>query len=95
MNIADETIEVACAAFYNDPSGLTSWERATKVSPEMAARYRAAMSRALVASSLQIAAGVWDEGQDAGANDQMAVDASLANGTPEPTQTPNPYRTAK
>lgn len=47
----NEAVEAACEAFYNDPSGLTSWERATKVSPAMADRYRKAMARALDAAT--------------------------------------------
>jgi hypothetical protein len=47
MEINTETIETACEAFYNDPSGLTNWERTTRISPTMANRYRAAMTRAL------------------------------------------------
>lgn len=49
MEINAETIEAACEAFYNDPSGLTNWERTTQVSPTMANRYRVAMTRALEA----------------------------------------------
>lgn len=49
VEISTETIEAACEAFYNDPSGLTSWARTTQVSPTMANRYRAAMTRALEA----------------------------------------------
>lgn len=49
VEIGPETIEAACEAFYNDPSGLTNWERTTQVSHTMAARYRAAMTRALEA----------------------------------------------
>jgi hypothetical protein len=47
MSISDESVEAACEAFYNDPSGLTSWERLSQVSPDTADRYRAAMTRAL------------------------------------------------
>jgi hypothetical protein len=51
MNVSDEVIEAATKAFYNDPSGLTSWDRTVKVSPTMADRYRAAMARALEAAA--------------------------------------------
>jgi len=80
--ISVETVEAACAAFYNDPSGLTSWERATRVSPAMADRYRASMTRALKATATHMLAEAWEAGAKAGHDDAYAV-------TPE---TPNPYR---
>jgi hypothetical protein len=45
----------------------------------------------LSAAAPHMLAAAWDAGQDAGAHDQMAVDTSLANGTPEPAQATNPY----
>lgn len=54
MTIPIDVIEAATKAFYNDPSGLTSWDRTVKVSPAMADRYRAAMARALEAVAPQL-----------------------------------------
>lgn len=61
MNIPTEVIEAATKAFYNDPSGLTSWDRTVKVSPVMADRYRAAMARALEAAAPHLMRTAWDE----------------------------------
>jgi len=65
MNVSNEAVEAACEAFYNDPSGLTSWERATRVSPDMAARYRASMARALEAAAPHLMASDGDEAVEA------------------------------
>ncbi len=52
-----EAIEAACAGFYNDPDGLTSWERMSKVDPDLAERYRAGQRAALTAALEAITKG--------------------------------------
>jgi len=80
--ITEASAEAACAAFYNDTSGLTSWERLSRVSPAMADRYRASMTRALEATVPPMLADAWHAGAKAGHDDAYA----------DTTETPNPYR---
>ena len=46
----EEEVEAACAGFYNDPSGITSWAHLVEKDPEVAAQYRSAIRRALSAA---------------------------------------------
>lgn len=87
MSAISEALEAAAEGFYMSGPGGTEkhWDDLT---PSMQSHFRRRARIALEAAAPHI----WDAGQDAGANDQMAVDASLANGTPEPRQTLNPYR---
>lgn len=43
-------LERACAGFYNDPDGLTSWTRLSAADPKLADKYRAGMHAALSAA---------------------------------------------
>ncbi|WP_054820416.1 hypothetical protein [Arthrobacter sp. JCM 19049] len=44
-----EALEAACAGFYNDPMGLTNWQRLCSADPALADKYRAGMNAAVTA----------------------------------------------
>lgn len=44
-----EALEAACAGFYNDPLGLTNWQRLCSADPALADKYRAGMNAAVSA----------------------------------------------
>lgn len=46
----DAEVEAACAGFYEDPSGLTSWTGLVKAEPRLAEVYREGIRRALSAA---------------------------------------------
>lgn len=46
----DAEVEAACAGFYEQPSGLTSWTRLVKAEPRLAEVYREGIRRALSAA---------------------------------------------
>lgn len=56
--ITDEAIEEACDGFYTEPRGLTRWAKLVEVSPDIADRYRVAMSHALTAALPHIEAAI-------------------------------------
>lgn len=47
---AESEVEAACRAFYEEPSGLTSWDRLVSKDVVLADRYREFMGRALRAA---------------------------------------------
>lgn len=49
--ITDEQVEAACAGFYNNADGLTSWARLTRIERPLADRYRVFMRAALEAAA--------------------------------------------
>lgn len=75
---SDAQVEVACAGFYNDLSGLTSWTRIAEVSPDLADRYRLGMRAALRAAGVvveeptaaQLLEAIYDPEED-GENDSV------------------------
>jgi|GEM_PF-4213980 len=44
-----EALEAACAGFYNDPMGLTNWQRLCSADPALADKYRVGMNTAVSA----------------------------------------------
>lgn len=46
----DAEVEAACAGFYNDASGLASWDRLVSADPALAEKYRVGIRAALTAA---------------------------------------------
>lgn len=47
---ADAEVEAACLGFYDNPNSLTDWTKLASIQPDLAAKYRAGMRRALSAA---------------------------------------------
>lgn len=74
--IADQNVEDACRAFYEDARGLSSWERLTDSDPAQASDYRRSMRLALEAgASFDVAE--WDRMLLRGMSSEAAIDAAI------------------
>ena len=49
--IPAQAVEAAAKHFYEDATGLTSWDRLCSASPDIAERYRLSMTRAIEAAA--------------------------------------------